>query len=709
MKKLYIPTTSLNFNNILSSESISPKAFYEKRSFGYSRWFSIPENNFDNIILLYESFCSFMRPKSDYEDHPLLIEVSLREEDVSTFHQLKDGVYCCDHTIYLTPWNTMFYFFSPEDKKITLSISESSLETKLLKLYSKRFSIEYPKKNYELIANSGNFEVNFSEIEKDIRINKIKGVLYGYYIGALLSTSLELVLQLNVLREILNIFAAILSSIDKIPTEYQQNKLDSLFAELQKSDAFYLKLLETIEDANKTDKVLSIIRSEYGFLKNDICSGNILNDLRSNKEKSESKNSSIVWIENKISHQESIINNKRQALSPNKSEIVFIDNKLSTISEDTIGDKTENLLFKAWINDTLSSKEYNGKISSFKEKLSDDVTAKAKEIYQKKWEDSYAKGFLNKLRRHVRGEDFVQQWNNGVFSSVAAIITNGGEWNKLLVFMQSKEMYNYRLAFAMFGALNGFANLTRNFTDLIYLRDSKYIAEIYTEFHSQLFGHSPIIEVVEQKDPVIPTKNNEEKTEIERTTSNIINKLADCKLKQEQIKSICEIYINNNFLVNDRFFANVKKIKGIGAKALEKIKNALGCDNALKAEPTLPESILFIEEKPQEGSKFYKDKNALTYLAYLLPDDKKVRNQFKTDIEWFQDNHNESYIDKSKGQQQGIYYNKPTDNQSVIERFEKYLENKQISKNPKTDWLRKIYQRIDINQIILKLKELYSL
>jgi hypothetical protein len=95
-------------------------------------------------------------------------------------------------------------------------------------------------------------------------------------------------------------------------------------------------------------------------------------------------------------------------------------------------------------------------------------------------------------------------------------------------------------------------------------------------------------------------------------------------------------------------------------------------------------------------------------LADLLPNDKKVRNQFKTDIEWFQDNHNESYIDKSKGQQQGKYYNKPTDNQSVIERFKKYLENKQISTNPRTDWLRKIYQKIDINQIILKLKELYS-
>jgi hypothetical protein len=52
--KLYIPTTTLNFNNILSSESISPKAFYEKRDFGYSRWNVIEENNLDNSVLLYK-------------------------------------------------------------------------------------------------------------------------------------------------------------------------------------------------------------------------------------------------------------------------------------------------------------------------------------------------------------------------------------------------------------------------------------------------------------------------------------------------------------------------------------------------------------------------------------------------------------------------------------------------------------------------------
>lgn len=53
IQKYYIPTTTLNLNNILSSESISPKAFYAARGFGYSSWESIPENDVDNAIILY--------------------------------------------------------------------------------------------------------------------------------------------------------------------------------------------------------------------------------------------------------------------------------------------------------------------------------------------------------------------------------------------------------------------------------------------------------------------------------------------------------------------------------------------------------------------------------------------------------------------------------------------------------------------------------
>ena len=117
MEKRYIPTTSLNFNNVLSSESISPKAFYQKRGFGYIRWFSIPENDIDNVILLYKSLSSFVREKGDMEDHPLLIEIYLEEDVLSSLKPINENVDCCDHTIYLTPWSTRFIFFQSMTKR----------------------------------------------------------------------------------------------------------------------------------------------------------------------------------------------------------------------------------------------------------------------------------------------------------------------------------------------------------------------------------------------------------------------------------------------------------------------------------------------------------------------------------------------------------------------------------------------------------------
>ena len=137
MKKFYIPTSTLNFNNILSSESISPKAYYDKRGFGYSRWATIPENPFNNAIVLYDNLCYFDRPKSDIEDHPLLIEVMLDEA------QLKQvgGFWYSDHTIYFTPKTTSFLFFNEKDRTIALSMSESSLETKLIRLYARQIQI----------------------------------------------------------------------------------------------------------------------------------------------------------------------------------------------------------------------------------------------------------------------------------------------------------------------------------------------------------------------------------------------------------------------------------------------------------------------------------------------------------------------------------------------------------------------------------------
>lgn len=224
MKTYYIPTSSQNFNNIFSSESISPKGFYERRDFGYSRWTSIPENPLNGAILLYSEPKMFARPKSDEEDHPMLIEIQTDEE----FPILFDSVHYSQHTIYLDPWHTRVYFFAENDKNIALSLSDSSLETKMLRLYRNRILVKMFDSSYNTLNDIEDYKILESEIATDIQINKLKGLLYGYYIGAYLSISQDSVRQLHALYEINDIVSAILSNLKGKQTKHSMMNYQNL-------------------------------------------------------------------------------------------------------------------------------------------------------------------------------------------------------------------------------------------------------------------------------------------------------------------------------------------------------------------------------------------------------------------------------------------------------------------------------------------------
>ena len=75
---LYIPTSSLNFNDIFATESISPKTFYSNRSFGTRRHF-LTEYNFDsNVTLLYKRMPKFQfETETMLDEFPIILEVDV--------------------------------------------------------------------------------------------------------------------------------------------------------------------------------------------------------------------------------------------------------------------------------------------------------------------------------------------------------------------------------------------------------------------------------------------------------------------------------------------------------------------------------------------------------------------------------------------------------------------------------------------------------
>ena len=73
--RLYIPTCTLNFNNILSSESISPLGFYARRGFGNKRFYPVFANDKEQVILLYSKYPRFKVEENDLDNHRIVFKV----------------------------------------------------------------------------------------------------------------------------------------------------------------------------------------------------------------------------------------------------------------------------------------------------------------------------------------------------------------------------------------------------------------------------------------------------------------------------------------------------------------------------------------------------------------------------------------------------------------------------------------------------------
>lgn len=477
-KTYYIPTTSLNFGNILSTESISPKSFYEKRGFGSSRWFSIEENKFGTITLMYEKPFRFERPISDLEDYPMFIEFSSDEQ----FEPFCDGIFYTDRTIYLDPWNTKFVFLSEKAQKRVLGIAESNLENKVMELYSKRMEVNsFDGNPMDFKSEYRELPENEKAIKQDIVINKLKGLLYGYYIGAFLSASGQNVQKLSALLEAKDICYSVLSNEYNAPTSAQRKRLKELFDELNKVDEKYLKFRE--KWSCQTEDILKDIRDIWG---RDLLQypPEIIDDVDGGSERIQSV---IDLLKRDINACQNRVQKERKRLSVEDAEL-----DVSNVEDIRIKlcSQEDQEKFKKWIQFFIQGNIDGRYLSSKKLEWATELTAITKELLGQKWEGSNDKKFLNAVRKLLGGEKVEFEWRDGLLCSLAAVLVKGESWDKLLSFVQAKKMTDYRFVFAIYGIIKGFANLTNDFAGLIIDTDTAegraYVDQFYSEFYRQL-------------------------------------------------------------------------------------------------------------------------------------------------------------------------------------------------------------------------------
>ena len=122
--KLYIATTTLNFDTIVSTESISPASFYQLRRFGISLFYDKASLMKPNSILLTDVFPYFSINRDEVAHRPMVIEID-DSNYPGMFNKVKDNngysVYQTGQTIYLSPLSSVFYFYREGDKRATMS------------------------------------------------------------------------------------------------------------------------------------------------------------------------------------------------------------------------------------------------------------------------------------------------------------------------------------------------------------------------------------------------------------------------------------------------------------------------------------------------------------------------------------------------------------------------------------------------------------
>ena len=757
--KLYIPTSTLNFNNIMSSESISPASFYTKRRFGYKRFEKVAPNNLDNLILLYDKYPIFDINDKELENYPMVIEIDTQYISDDSICEI-NGVYYTTRSIYFNPYTTRIIFRTSVERTLSLSKSEPSIESKLTPLYQGQFVVlstdietfNWSPTNIEDLRDYDNNAVSF-----DISINKLKGMLYGYLLGANKSYSKEIVALKRKIKDLRNVLSAILASPDGRATHFQQQQLDNIYAGINQ-DFYAISKVQS-----RIDEIIAQKNEDYNTLNfADILKREGLYQEWFQKQVSQ-LNLRYYQINpfrlsyqatDKVAELDLYINEIEKAIQFYDVKTQLDITKLPVLQNRRIAEVPGQkeilpILFCEYMDEVWNGNEFlasrydfakaGGKL--FKSYIGDE-----------KWPNSPVRSYINSLLKNLNEytEFDINSSDSDFLKSFAAFCQKGEkDIDKLGDYLVSSGIGDFRIAYALWGLIFGFAEMPKTLTnDMFDSKDEQYISDCYKYIYKQL--HS--IELEGSLDRTI--KKEEKLNSVWDGVKNIGNRCADffrgnsedqrqnidssktestiehkvTSIPEElkvvfdsdafkKLTSPAQQYFKQNSLalykgvIDKTYIEALKKLEYPHSKTgwktnwKDAIKTVSQKQKNEKTKITTP-TLFKIEDAGPTNEFFYLDKGAFDCLISVLPNDNKILKQFQIDLKWFQDNYQPKYFDeKKKCQTEGIYFENPKDNASVIGNFERVLNGK--LNNPKAKWLKDIYSKIDIIGVINKLKELY--
>lgn len=573
--KLYIPTCTLNFNNIFSTESISPASFYAIRGFGNKRYYRVEANDLDNVILLYSKYPHYHIGNEDVENTPLVIEIETEDYKENQFVPVtkKDEVevFASNSTIYLNPFRCRVFFESYQDLQSVLTKAEQSLENKYCKLYRASLVVRQEKSGFftNLFTPKDYFDWNPSfkadadrispvNPNDDLHIDRVKGCIICYLIGANLSVSKETSRLKLLSRKMKNTLSAIVNSPNRRPTDLQDETLmayvrefNELYAKVDENSIYNEKLIlsrlvspSTGLDVATLKNVLKDLKLEDAFyrslnLRPTYDANDLYNCLYSNTlyitDSYNNETKRLFDAIKKVELQELAQSTKKDI----KKLITVQDGKIEVIDE---------LVGKGKFYATLLNSLVEGDYKKFmQEKGTEEALsiafvggAKLKGYMENNWEGSSLQAYINGLLLNMqKGESFdIFSLDNEIMQSFAVFCQKGEDIDRLNDYMLQCGFSDYRFALGIYGATRGFAALPKTFTSSLINASKDYYVDFYAKLHELLFGFN----LSNLTLPVISNSSSENLSSfIPSTLMGQIHEIEPKKNKQEKIvKAISE-------------------------------------------------------------------------------------------------------------------------------------------------------------------------
>ena len=477
--KLYIPTTTLNIDNILSTECIAPLAFYKEREYGYNQFYKIDCMPYLNVQLVFSKVPHFETNDFEHHSFPLVLEVTVSDNS-NQFKQIEDTgsvkVYQTDEIVRLTPYNTRVLFYNPTALNSARLCCSDSLTNKL----GDRYSFNLCRSEFDLISLIEKVRVDdvctgfHDKVLQDNRLNKVKGFIFGYYLGVAKSISTNSAKLLKIQKRIYDIVAsvknegvynntAILDELSQLDAEYKRN--DPTIKQCKEEWNKYLENLHiplesmeiVLKDFDMNNGIKTSFMRKNGFVPSVSLMQYGFNNLEGYR------NALTAYTE-------SIVNSDRKKLLDKFSGSIKSTFDLDPSYETCMLAKEDDdaTLYNKFIDrivwrsqcptpETLRTDRFN---------IATEVTKMAKSIWEDTgmlWQESKAQTFMNELRQNIK--NFTPLNMNGqdnlILKSVATYILKGEDYDSLVQFCIDNSISDYRYVLALWGATQGYVKISR--------------------------------------------------------------------------------------------------------------------------------------------------------------------------------------------------------------------------------------------------------